>query len=805
MRAALGFTMHGVARAVHILSAAGPGMLARIATINVPIVDTPLMTDSVLQKLMQWPGMARTRGQAADAGFLQIQVDVYFNRLPLAVFGKLVSGAVLLLMFIGDGSLRGGVLTWTGWLVSLCAALLVFYWRREQWLARYGAAGVYRCAVVLAALSGIVWAMGPCFMMLHASSSLSFACIMLIMAGMMNGGNFAYGTVPAANFYYLSAISLGLIVGFLALESYFSVIFLLVLAIYLFVMCLFYIIAFNDFIGRLKSERESQDTTQTVKILLNDYETLGSDFIWEVDENGCVLNPPQRLADLLGPDKIKAGARLADLFADGVGKNLLAQKIQERAPFRDLELALRGAAEPPVCWRLSAAPVRQSDGASWRMRGVATDVSATKAAEARIKHLAFYDALTGMPNRVLFTEILTRGLPRATPEQPLAVMYLDLDHFKMINDTLGHVIGDQLLEQMARRLQGCVGPEDTVSRLGGDEFAILLPACSSRDAARAVADRILAAASQLFSLGRSQVGSGVSIGIVMAPADGAKADELMKYADLALYSAKEHGRNQYRFFDSSMSDAAQRKMRVEMGLRQALEKNELALYYQPQVDIETNTIAGYEALMRWIHPVHGMIGPVEFIPVAEETGLIVDLGEWAIRQAVRDLATWPEHIRVAVNLSAAQLMSKTLIPTVVDSLKATGVAPRRLELEVTETVLLMQNEKDLDVLHALRQLGLEFALDDFGTGHSSLNYLLRFPFSKIKIDKSFVDNVDKNEQSRAIVHSVTSLATDLGMITTGEGIETRAQLDALRALGCTQAQGYLFSKPKPYSETRHVI
>ena len=429
------------------------------------------------------------------------------------------------------------------------------------------------------------------------------------------------------------------------------------------------------------------------------------------------------------------------------------------------------------------------------------DITEWQRAQAQITHMARHDALTNLPNRTLFREQLEQALRLAKRDDKLAVLCLDLDHFKDINDSLGHPIGDALLMEVGRRLISCISEGDTVARLGGDEFAIV-QRCGTNEANPAVslASRIVEEISAPYDIGGHQLVIGVSVGISLAPDDGRNPDELLKKADLALYRAKADGRCTYRFFEAGMDARAQARRLLELDMRAALPRGEFEMHYQPIRDVAAEKIVACEALVRWRHPMRGLIPPVNFIPLAEETGLIIEIGEWVLRTACRDAAAWPDDIGVAVNLSPVQFKNPNLVSQVMDALAQSGLPALRLELEITESVLLQNSEATLATLHALRGDGVRISLDDFGTGYSSLSYLRSFPFDKIKIDRSFVEDVTSREDSLAIVRAVAGLGRSLGIATTAEGVETPAQLDVLRREGCTQAQGYLFSKPRPVSE-----
>ncbi|MGB9368038.1 MAG: PAS-domain containing protein [Xanthobacteraceae bacterium] len=433
------------------------------------------------------------------------------------------------------------------------------------------------------------------------------------------------------------------------------------------------------------------------------------------------------------------------------------------------------------------------------------DITERHRAEESIAHMARHDALTQLPNRVLLREKMAEGLARIeSHHETMAVCYLDLDNFKGVNDTLGHPIGDKLLGIIAARVRGVVGEDDTIARLGGDEFAVL-QSNSSADAAGKLARRLVEVISEPIHIDGQEINSSVSIGIALAPNDGSAADHLMKCADLALYRAKAEGRGTFRFFEPDMDARIQARRALEVDLRRALTSGEFSLAYQPQINLAANELIAMEALLRWNHAERGPVPPSEFIPLAEETGLIVPLGEWVLREACKDAAQWPKSVRVAVNLSPVQFRNRGLVTMVTQALAAARVAPNRLELEITERVLLQDDEMILTMLHQLRALGVRIAMDDFGTGYSSLSYLRSFPFDKIKIDRSFIKDIERNRDSAVIIKAIASLGQSLGIETTAEGIETPEQLELVRRAGCTEMQGYLASPPRPAAEALDLI
>jgi diguanylate cyclase (GGDEF)-like protein len=433
------------------------------------------------------------------------------------------------------------------------------------------------------------------------------------------------------------------------------------------------------------------------------------------------------------------------------------------------------------------------------------DVTEQKRAEERITYAAHVDALTGLPNRKLFYEQLEQELKRVRRGERLAVLYLDVDHLKRINDTLGHPAGDKLLKGVADRLRGCVRDIDVVARLSGDEFAIIQTSLDSPSDAATLAMRARKAIHEPFDLDGHQVTVDISVGISIASNDATELNELLKTADIALYEAKNTGRGTYCFYEPEMNARMQSRGQLERDLRSALANGEFELFYQPVVSLENKNIRLFEALLRWNHPTRGLVSPAEFIPIAEEMGLIIPLGEWVLRTACAEAATWPDDIQVAVNVSSVQLTNRNIANVVVSAIASARIPAAKLVLEITESVFLQDTFTNLATLKKLHELGVQFAMDDFGTGYSSLGYLLSFPFSKIKIDRSFITGLPDKNESRAIVRAIADLARNLNMRVVAEGVETAQQLEHVRELGCTDMQGYLFSPPRPVAEIHRLF
>lgn len=520
--------------------------------------------------------------------------------------------------------------------------------------------------------------------------------------------------------------------------------------------------------------------------------------MYDGSEQLVVVN--ERLGELLGltPGTVRPGMTMTEMLglrhAQGHFPNrTLDEVVRDRRQMLQTDSAFE--TEEQAGGRILSISGRPMQGGGCVM--VVQDITERRAAEARITHLARHDALTGLPNRMQLMARVDESLARARRDAPFALLCIDLDHFKQVNDSLGHPIGDRLLREVTARLQATVRDTDLVARLGGDEFAITQDNVAQPESVTALARRIVEAIGAPYVIDGHRIVVGASIGIALAPQDGATAEALLKAADLALYRAKAEGRGAWCFFEPEMDARMQQRRRIEMDLRAALEEDRFELLYQPLMDMQSMRLSGFEALLRWRDATGALIPPSDFIPLAEETGLIVPLGEWVLNKACATAATWPSDVTVAVNVSAVQFRMPQFVDMVAAALAATGLPPSRLELEVTETIMLQDNVATVAQLHRLRRLGVRISMDDFGTGYSSLSYLRSFPFDKIKIDRSFVRDVADKGEARAIVRAIAGLGASLGMRTTAEGVESGEQLARLRAEGCTDAQGYLFGKPMP--------
>jgi diguanylate cyclase (GGDEF)-like protein len=523
--------------------------------------------------------------------------------------------------------------------------------------------------------------------------------------------------------------------------------------------------------------------------------------MFDAKQNLVVSNSRYAAIYGLDPEQVTPGTPLRTLFEQ---RNAIGKTVITNRDYLAELLAAESASQP--WYRVNELADGRSIAISYQPMsdgGSVTsheDITDRRSAEARIEYMAHHDVLTQLPNRVRFREDVDRALSRVGRGDSVAIFCLDIDHFKEVNDTLGHPIGDALLRAVSERIKASVRPTDSIARLGGDEFAIVQTPINQPTDCISLASRLIATVAEPYELDGHQVVVGVSVGIAIAPADGNDFDRLLKNADMALYRAKADGRGVYRFFEREMDERMQARRALELDLRKALVLGEFELFYQPLIGLQTNKVTGFEALLRWRHPQRGLVMPGEFIPLAEEIGLIRPLGAWVLKRACIEAAGWPDDILVAVNLSPAQFENGAVVLHVISALEESGLPANRLELEITEAVLLRDTDTTLSALKQLRELGTQIAMDDFGTGYSSLAYLRKFPFDKIKIDRSFIHDLQERPESIAIVRAVTGLGSALNIATTAEGVETIDQLNRLRSEGCTEVQGYLFSRPRPAHE-----
>ncbi|WP_338446187.1 EAL domain-containing protein [Pelagerythrobacter marensis] len=551
---------------------------------------------------------------------------------------------------------------------------------------------------------------------------------------------------------------------------------------------------------RAEEEEALARVRDRAQSILNDYEETGQGWFWETDRRGRLTYLSSSVARSLGRTEEeligRSFSRLFDLGDENrEGERTLTFHLSSRSSFEGLAVKA-AAADHERWWSINGRPVYDGFRNFCGFRGSGTDLTEKKLSEENAKRLARYDSLTGLANRFQMSQTLEKIVcsPQER-ERECAILLLDLDRFKHVNDTMGHPAGDALLKQVAQRLERTAGKFGRVGRLGGDEFEVIVPGRSDRDKLGHLAQEILHALSQPYTIEGQRVVIGSSIGIAISPDHGVTSESLIRNADLALYAAKDGGRGRFHFYSNDLHTAAEERNALERDLRDAIAQGGLELFYQPVVDASTERIAGFEALLRWNHPRRGWLSPAKFVPIAEDTGLITAIGEWAIRTACGALARWPEEVRCAVNVSPLQFASPQLPAIITNAIAQAGIDPSRLELEITESVFLNDDEGTEAMFAALKRIGVRLALDDFGTGYSSLGYLKKAPFDKIKIDQSFVSGATRpGSRNGAIIASITSLAQALGMDVTAEGVETLDELDLVRLHGCTHVQGYIYSK-----------
>lgn len=721
------------------------------------------------------------------------QLSAHASNLPASAIGNMINGAITVLVFYGSVSLT---LMAACYLMIGALVLYRMYGTKDALLNIHDLAKLRRVKLrveLCAAALGLIWGTTTGLEFAYANPAQQMY-LGILASGMLAAGTLTFRTCERAGRLYLAFSVPGYLYGFLSLghlPGLAAAGLLIAYTVILFGNIMHNARVFGD---SMRRERALLASSETIQLLLNDFEEQGSDWLIELDAEGRILIPRARLAEAAQrPIETIVNKPFVDLLDHGDTRDALVSHLKNKRAFRHHIVSLTIDSKQ-LWWSISVRPA--TDGLI-AFRGVVTDITAQRHAEEKVSYMAHYDGLTGLPNRFTFNSSLYRSLAR--DRGVAGLMYLDLDHFKTINDTLGHPVGDQLLKAVARRLESCLSPDDLIARLGGDEFAVIVSS-NRLDKLDALAQKIVESLNCPFRLGDHDVVIGVSVGIACAPEHAETPDDLLRNADLALYAAKTAGRNCATRFEPGMDEAAQQRRLIEMDLRGSLTKNEMRLHYQPLINAGTGETNGYEALIRWEHPTRGFVMPQEFIGIAEETGMIVQIGEWVIRQAIDDLAGWAPHLTVSINLSPAQMRSPTLISTIVQSLARTGVDAQRICLEITESVLMQDSEANIETLHKLRGLGLQIALDDFGTGYSSLNYLRSFPFNKIKIDRCFVSEIDTREDCRAIVRSVVSLARSLGMAITAEGVERPEQVNCLQMEGCAEVQGYLYSKAVPVGE-----
>jgi diguanylate cyclase (GGDEF)-like protein/PAS domain S-box-containing protein len=766
---------------------------------------TRLRHSRIGQRMAPWFEAYRADEPVAGT-FRARQLHAVLRLTPLTMGANALNVLLIVSAFWPQAQHRSFLVLWGLAVGAVLLRGLRLWWRLRHSAPRPSASlrSLHRATLHAAVLAGL-WALMP-MLLFHGADGSQQLLVIAITTGMMCAGGFALATVPAAGTAYVLVMAFGGGVALFSADLPLARTLATLLCIYGLIVIASVWATARLFGARLMAEAEAERQNEVIGLLLRDFEENASDVLWEVDAEGRLCHVSPRLAALFGMpvEQLTAAPVMGvlerltpddeDARAD---LDTVRRHMQGRTPFRDLSMALQRGSRTRW-WTLSAKPLFDAQGQCTGWRGVGTDTTEAQHAQRRLTWLAHFDPLTGLANRHQFRSQLAELLePAMGGPNSCAVLCLDLDHFKTINDTLGHAIGDALLQEVARRLLACTRRSDMVARLGGDEFAVILRDLSGAEEAEQLTRRLLEGLQAPCEVQGARIAVQASIGVAMSPRDGTDIDPLLNHADLALYAAKSAGRGEFRFFSPQMATLTRRRILVEQALRGALERGELTLAFQPQLDMTLWRVTGFEALLRWRHPELGEVQPAEFVLVAEEAGLIAPIGEWVIEQACREAVRWPADLTVSVNVSPAQAISHDMLRIVQTALQRTGLAPQRLELEITESVFLHETQGTMQVLRALREIGVRIALDDFGTGYSSLAYLRRFPFDTLKIDRSFVRELMTRRDARAIVKMIIGLAQTLRMRTVAEGVEEPAQASVLASYGCLELQGHLVARAMP--------
>ena len=731
-------------------------------------------------------------------------ISAHIRMVRAIVLGTLLNAAVIVLAIVGQIPVLH---------IALFASSMVAACMHRLWLAEGIERGRRRrrTAKIMAAFRlnslwlGLTLGVLTALWLPHMSPAVQLLLAVCTVSQIASAA-YTVRTMPRAAMVYVAVQAIGLALGLARLETLPALATIVVLAVASGLLVRMAYTAHDLFVTRILSDRDLHSAARTVKLLLNEYEESGFDWLFELDAENQLTNVSRRFAQAAGgPAEQLAGRQLSSLFAPGSGRDELDAALSGARPLRSLVVALDGLGDgEPRWWSLSGRPSHSGDGVHYR--GVISDVTELRQAEHRALQMAHFDALTGLPNRSQFNQALACLFNNHQDGEHVALLLLDIDRFKSINDMHGHPMGDTFLRLFTARLceavssSGLGGSEPIVARLGSDEFAIAVSGGDACDHAVRLAELLVLTLGEPLTADGIELPCAVSLGIALAPFHTDQQAQLQSYADIALGAAKTGGRGSWEMFEPGMDAKLHERHTLARDLRHAVSRGELRMFLQPLVDVATEIKTGYEALLRWQHPIRGLIPPDTFIPIAEETGLIVPIGEWVIRTAFAEAATWPGKEVIAINLSPIQFSSPNLLPVIVHALGDSGIDPGRVEFEITEGVLLGDTEANIDILCRMQALGLKIALDDFGTGYASLNYLLTFPFDKIKIDRSFIASLSTREESRAIVASMIGLANALGMCTLAEGVEEPEQLDQLKAQGCRMVQGWLFGKALPSEE-----
>ena len=750
----------------------------------------------------------RERGDAAEWGRIRAtQLDAV-RQMALFLLAANVIGAAAAVLLIGAWAPQWQSVAWGCGVAVIATAVVIRRLSSHHRTDGYAIVTDLRNTIGEGVALGGIWSIVPVFFC-HQGPAGTTAGLGMIIAILMTTAAVALAPLALATITFLTILGASVIGSLIVTHSLAAAGGAATFTLLLITICM---TRARALVLIRAGQIALGERDETVSLLLREFEESGADWLWETDTARRVVKASPRFAFACGLDPVTInGKPFLEVLAGptwesgtfAAGLRQLADKLKSRDSFRDLRLPVYVGGERRW-WELAANPRFDEHGAFSGFRGVGSDVTEQRASADKINRMARFDTLTGLPNRLMINETLARAMAEADKwGSRCAFMMIDLDRFKAVNDTLGHPIGDRLLQRVAERLGQLMGDNEMCGRLGGDEFAVVVRDGGDPAATERLARRIIETLSRPYEVDAHTLYIGASVGLAAGPRDGRTAEMLIRSADLALYRAKDAGRGVYYAYEPELHVQAEERRVLEMALRQALQKGEMHLAYQPVVDAGTGHLKGFEALLRWNSPEFGSVSPVKFIPLAEEARLIQPIGEWVLRTACAEAARWPSDTRVAVNVSPDQLQNPGFVQTVTSALATSGLSAERLELEVTESVFMHEGLGATRTLERVLDLGVHLSLDDFGTGYSSLGYLSRTRFSSIKIDRSFVQGASKGvKEAIAIIRAVVALAQSLGMATTAEGVETEAEHRMVQDFGCTKVQGYYFGRPLPVEEAR---
>jgi diguanylate cyclase (GGDEF)-like protein/PAS domain S-box-containing protein len=728
------------------------------------------------------------------------QVAALVRTMPGMMGGNVLLGGMLLFMSLGS-PLQSLAILWYSGLVSLSAVgMKVWLGSRGGPNRKYVSPRAVKMAAIRAFLLGLVWSAAP-YVFFSAEHSDLNVTLGICITGMLCVAGFVLATIPQVALAFIAPVALGCLAVFAAQATALTAVLSVILIAYIMTVLLASYAQTKIYLRSMLVSATVEDQKKTISLLLKDFEAHSSDWLWETDDQLRIIRASDRFGQAAGLTPIElCGMKFSDMFATQSEDPhpaiaVIQSSLERQLNFTEIELPVR-VGDEIHWWSLTGMAEKGSGDKLLGYHGVGSDITFAKKADERISFLAHNDALTGLLNRAHFTETLNQTVSRLERYgAPFALMFLDLDNFKTVNDTRGHPVGDRLLIEVSKRLRTLVPQSSALARLGGDEFAIIINKAAKAADVEPLAAEIVKHLSEAFVIDGETINIGASVGIAIAPRHGTRSDQLLRNVDLALYRAKDSGRSAYRFFEISMDSQARERRALEFDLKSALQNGEFALYFQPLIGAESNEPSGFEALLRWNHPIRGLISPAEFIPIAENSGLIKAIGDWVLEEACMIASQWPDHLTVAVNLSAPQFDNARIVETVQKALRQSGIKPHRLELEITESLLIDRPDDVIAILGQLRDIGVCIAMDDFGTGYSSLSYLLKFPYDKIKIDRSFVSAIETDRAACDVLKTIGSLAKTLNMRITAEGVETKEQVEFLRGIACDHLQGYYFARP----------